>query len=234
MAPEKPSEGSREGSDHPLRRYLVKLATDPGELGRFIKDPEKSMESAGLSDEEQAILKSGNPAAIYGRVAGGPGGAREAYSTPPVTVLVVDVHPGPEGEPETLLVRGPGGPGYGYQEVHPMYPQIHPQQVSYPQIHPQQVSYPQIHPQIYHLHPQLLYHLHPQLVYQPPMIHPYPPPVIHPYHPPVHPQLVYHHPPMVYHHPPVIHPYHPLVHPQLVYHHPPMIYHPHPPPPYGG
>ena len=208
MAPEKPSEGSREGSDHPLRRYLVKLATDPGELGRFIKDPEKSMESAGLSDEEQAILKSGNPAAIYGRVAGGPGGAREAYSTPPVTVLVVDVHPGPEGEPETLLVRGPGGPGYGYQEVHPMYPQIHPQQVSYPQIHPQQVSYPQIHPQLYHLHPQLLYHLHPQLVYQPPMIHPYPPPVIHPYHPPVH--------------------------PQLVYHHPPMIYHPHPHPPYGG
>ena len=213
MAPEKPSEGSREGSDHPLRRYLVKLATDPGELGRFIKDPEKSMESAGLSDEEQAILKSGNPAAIYGRVAGGPGGAREAYSTPPVTVLVVDVHPGPEGEPETLLVRGPGGPGYGYQEVHPMYPQIHPQQV----------SYPQIHPQLYHLHPQLLYHLHPQLVYQPPMIHPYPPPVIHPYHPP-----------MVYHHPPVIHPYHPPVHPQLVYHHPPMIYHPHPHPPYGG
>ena len=195
MAPEKPSEGSREGSDHPLRRYLVKLATDPGELGRFIKDPEKSMESAGLSDEEQAILKSGNPAAIYGRVAGGPGGAREAYSTPPVTVLVVDVHPGPEGEPETLLVRGPGGPGYGYQEVHPMYPQIHPQQV----------SYPQIHPQLYHLHPQLLYHLHPQLVYQPPMIHPYPPPVIHPYHPLVHPQLVYHHPPMIYHphpHPP--------------------------------
>ena len=208
MAPEKPSEGSREGSDHPLRRYLVKLATDPGELGRFIKDPEKSMESAGLSDEEQAILKSGNPAAIYGRVAGGPGGAREAYSTPAVTVLVVDVHPGPEGEPETLLVRGPGGPGYGYQEVHPMYPQIHPQQVSYPQIHPQQVSYPQIHPQIYHLHPQLLYPLHPQLFYQPPMIHPYPPPVIHPYHPPVH--------------------------PQLVYHHPPMIYHPHPHPPYGG
>ena len=195
MAPEKPSEGSREGSDHPLRRYLVKLATDPGELGRFIKDPEKSMESAGLSDEEQAILKSGNPSAIYGRVAGGAGGARGAYSTPPVTVLVVDVHPGPEGEPETLLVRGPGGPGYGYQEVHPMYPQIHPQQV----------SYPQIHPQLYHLHPQLLYHLHPQLVYQPPMIHPYPPPVIHPYHPPVHPQLVYHHPPMIYHphpHPP--------------------------------
>ena len=195
MAPEKPSEGSREGSDHPLRRYLVKLATDPGELGRFIKDPGKSMESAGLSDEEQAILKSGNPAAIYGRVAGGPGGAREAYSTPPVTVLVVDVHPGPEGEPETLLVRGPGGPGYGYQEVHPMYPQIHPQQV----------SYPQIHPQLYHLHPQLLYHLHPQLVYQPPLIHPYPPPVIHPYHPLVHPQLVYHHPPMIYHphpHPP--------------------------------
>ena len=195
MAPEKPSEGSREGSDHPLRRYLVKLATDPGELGRFIKDPEKSMESAGLSDEEQAILKSGNPSAIYGRVAGGAGGARGAYSTPPVTVLVVDVHPGPEGEPETLLVRGPGGPGYGYQEVHPMYPQIHPQQV----------SYPQIHPQIYHLHPQLLYHLHPQLVYQPPMIHPYPPPVIHPYHPLVHPQLVYHHPTMIYHphpHPP--------------------------------
>ena len=101
------------GEEHPLRRYLVKLATDPAELGRFVKDPDSAMESAGLSSEEQAILKSGNQSAIYGRVTGGYGGA------PPVTALVVDVHPGGEGHPETLLVRGPGyGPPMGYH--HPM------------------------------------------------------------------------------------------------------------------
>src|SRR5215831_688658 len=87
MADERRSvEGEPGRAAEKFKAFLVSLATDPAKLGQFIKDPDRTMRAAELSDEEQALLKSGNPAAIYGMLTG--------QSTPaaaPVTVLVVDL-----------------------------------------------------------------------------------------------------------------------------------------------
>src|SRR3954452_12430848 len=73
-------------SDDQLRAFLVELATDPAALGRFVKDAETSMSEGGLSSEDQAVLRSGNPAAINARLASGPGAAGGGPM-----MLVVDV-----------------------------------------------------------------------------------------------------------------------------------------------
>ena len=59
-------------SEDQLRAFLVDVATDPAALGRFVKDPDATMSEAGLSPEDQAVLRSGNPTAINARLAGGP------------------------------------------------------------------------------------------------------------------------------------------------------------------
>src|SRR5262249_42323841 len=95
----KGSEGASEGGeDNPLRDYLVKLATDPAELGRVVKD----LEAAGVSAEDRAVLKSGNPSAIYARLAG----AGASFGGAPVAVLVVDMEAAAEGAEQTPTVRG--------------------------------------------------------------------------------------------------------------------------------
>src|ERR1051326_2202869 len=74
-----------------FRTFLVGLATDPGLLGRFIKDPSTVMGEAGLSANDQAVLHSANPAAIHARLSGAP------QPGAPVTVLVVTVGEGAPG-----------------------------------------------------------------------------------------------------------------------------------------
>jgi hypothetical protein len=43
-----------------LTHFLAKLATEPREYARFLKDPETYMRKAGLSKTNQKVLKSRN------------------------------------------------------------------------------------------------------------------------------------------------------------------------------
>ncbi len=115
-------------TENPLRSFLVALATDHTLLGRFIRDPEAVMGSAGLSADDRAVLKSANPSIIHARLTG-----QVTATAAPVTVLVVDI---PGGEPSIRQV------------IHPQFV-IHPQQI-FPQqvIHPQQIFPQQIFPQM--------------------------------------------------------------------------------------
>jgi hypothetical protein len=163
-------------SDDQLRAFLVDVATDPAALGRFVKDPEATMSEAGLSADDQAVLRSGNPAAINARLAGGPA----AGPSGPM-MLVVDV------AGEQVSVRPIGLPQFVQQFpqlVQQIAPQILPQVT--PQILPQLVQQvaPQILPQVLpQIHPQ---QVHPQLVQL--QVQPLVFPQIHPQQ--VHPQLV--------------------------------------------
>src|SRR4051812_18160964 len=98
---EKKTGQSRDPSDEEssvLRDYLVRLATDPAELGRFVKDPEASMEAAELPARDRVALKSGDPSAIYSRLTG-------AAAMPPVTVLVVDMQAAAEAADAMPRIR---------------------------------------------------------------------------------------------------------------------------------
>ena len=219
--------------------FMVGLATDPGKLGAFMKDPDASMTAASIDAVDQAILKSGNPATIHARLRG----QRFSFTPPgpPIPATILDVNmPKQSGSPESVTadqptVRTQTGfsdlPIQGSSTMFPntplqiappqqVFPQIHPQQV-FPQIHPQQV-FPQIHPQqvFPQIHPQQVFpQIHPQQVF--PQIHPQQVfPQIHPQQvfPQIHPQQVFPqiHPQQVF---PQIHPQQvfPQIHPQQVF-----------------
>jgi len=69
-----------------LRGFLSELATDRKRLGAYIGDPEVSMREAGLTEEEQQLLKSGNLAQINARLVAEQAGGKAA----PVAVVVID------------------------------------------------------------------------------------------------------------------------------------------------
>lgn len=54
-----------------LKKYLVCLAVEPGHFSEFVADPQAAAEKAGLSQEDQAILLSGDQNRIYAAVAAG-------------------------------------------------------------------------------------------------------------------------------------------------------------------
>jgi hypothetical protein len=82
-----PSAAEGPKAEDKLREFLVKLATDHAEFGQFMKDPDASMERAGLSTEEQTLLKSGNAAAINARLTG------KTVPKAPPPLLLVDLSP---------------------------------------------------------------------------------------------------------------------------------------------
>lgn len=47
-----------------LTDFLLELAQDPEKAEAFKKDPDKVMAEAGLSEEDQKLLRSGDPQAI--------------------------------------------------------------------------------------------------------------------------------------------------------------------------
>jgi hypothetical protein len=96
-------------SEDKLSGFLVKLATDHRELGHFIRDPDGSMDQAGLSPQDQALLKSGNAAAINGRLRGQP------VPQAPPPLLLVDM--GPDGKPSVRDVA-PHIVGAAYQPAY--------------------------------------------------------------------------------------------------------------------
>src|SRR5215217_7611861 len=134
-----------------LRSFLVNLATDPARLGEFIRDPDAAMSDIDLDTQDQAALKSGNPAAIYARITG----QEVTAPSQPVTVLVVDlVRASGEDAEDTPVIRGlPTFPQQIFPQVFPQVTplQIAPQQVFpqvFPQVTPLQVAPQQVFPQI--------------------------------------------------------------------------------------
>jgi hypothetical protein len=123
------------GEDGKLRDYLVTLATDPAELGRFVKDAEAAMDAAALPPEDRAVLRSANPGLIYARLSGRvPGMA-------PVTVLVVDMEAAAEGGEEAPRIRsGMASTTGGGVPVFPQWQLIFPQQIFPLQIQPLQIQ----------------------------------------------------------------------------------------------
>jgi hypothetical protein len=196
------------GTADEFRSFLVALATDPGKLGAFIKDPDGSMAAANIDPVDQVILKSGQPWTIHVRLLGQKFWFTPPAPTPTPTVLVVDmtrqIGAGGSDEPEQPTVRAAtafsASANQGSSPMFPNFPQVHPQQV-FPQIHPQQI-FPQVHPQqiFPQIHPQQIFpQIHPQQVF--PQIHPQQIfPQIHPQQifPQIHPQQIF---PQV--HPPV-------------------------------
>ncbi|HWT12755.1 MAG TPA: hypothetical protein VN231_08390 [Allosphingosinicella sp.] len=105
------------GQQGSARSFLVGLATDPARLGAFIKDPDSELERAGVSEADRAILKSGNPAAIYGLI-GGQSAAAAQPQIPPVIILVIDAEAAKEGgEPQLTLRPGAIGGYTGYPAI---------------------------------------------------------------------------------------------------------------------
>jgi len=131
-----------------LRSFLVNLATDPARLGEFIRDPDAAMSDTDLDTQDQAALKSGNPAAIYARITG----QEVTAPSQPVTVLVVDlVRASGEDAEDTPVIRGlPTFPQQIFPQVFPQVTplQIAPQQV-FPQITPLQIAPQQVFPQVF-------------------------------------------------------------------------------------
>lgn len=81
----------RTGSKTSLKDFLSELAINPEKLGSFIHNPEESMKSAQLDEEDQDALKSGFAGMIYARLAGVP--TEEAFGTkgiaPHITMLKI-------------------------------------------------------------------------------------------------------------------------------------------------
>ena len=48
-----------------LNKYLVCLATEPDRYSEFVADPRAALENAGLSEEDRAILLTGDQNTIY-------------------------------------------------------------------------------------------------------------------------------------------------------------------------
>src|SRR5437016_13239208 len=53
-----------------FRDFMIALATDPAQLGAYIKNPDDAMRKAGISDVDQVVLKSGQSWMIHARVSG--------------------------------------------------------------------------------------------------------------------------------------------------------------------
>lgn len=55
-----------------LKRFMVKLASEPDSLADFMRDPRSAMDGAGLLPEEQDIVLSGDQGRIYAAIKGMP------------------------------------------------------------------------------------------------------------------------------------------------------------------
>jgi hypothetical protein len=165
---EAPVTSSEASAPDEFRAFMIALATDPAQLGKFIKDPDAEMQAAGISDVDRVILKSGHSWTINARLSG------QRFSFTPSTpstpaVLVVDMVRAvgaPEAAADQPSVRSQQIlPHQGSSIMFPNSPsQIFPQQI-FP-IHPQQI-FPQIHPQqIFPIHPQQIFpQIHPQQIF---------------------------------------------------------------------
>jgi hypothetical protein len=171
--------------DDQLRDFLVGVATDPAALGRFVKDPETSMSEAGLSAEDQAVLRSGNPGAINARLASGPGAGAGGPMMLVVDVAGDQVNVRPLLQFPQLVLQQPP---LQLQLQPPLQIQQPPLQLQQPPLQIQQPPLQLLLQQPPPVHIQ--WPIHPPIWPPPPPIHwPITPPVWPQVHPPVHPPI---------------------------------------------
>ena len=108
------SEAERPQQENKLRSFLVSLATDAALLGRYIKDPDSTINEAGLSPEDKAVLQTGNPVAIHSRLAG------QTTGMPAATLLVVDMTS--DGTPSIRGAYPTGASYFPQQATQPFLP----------------------------------------------------------------------------------------------------------------
>ena len=72
-----------------LRSFLADLAQNPQRAVELKQDPDGVMQRAGLSSEDQATLRSGDPAAIHALVSQNLGDDPGGTSPPPTIVVVL-------------------------------------------------------------------------------------------------------------------------------------------------
>src|SRR5438270_148038 len=92
-----------------LKHYMVTLATDVDALAAFIMDPIKAIKAAGLTEEEAAVLTSGDQTRIYVALSG---------IKLPVTTQPAAQQDAPASQPE------PATPGSSLQQPSPAYPVV--------------------------------------------------------------------------------------------------------------
>jgi hypothetical protein len=92
-----------------LKHYMVTLATDVDALTAFIMDPIKAIKEAGLTEEDAAVLTSGDQSRIYVALSG--------IKTPVVTQ--------PAAQQSTLASQSASAaPGSATQQPSPAYPVV--------------------------------------------------------------------------------------------------------------
>ncbi len=111
-----PTDTQGEGGGVTLRSFLAELATDRAKLVAYMADPDACMSQAGVSEEQQQVLKSGNLGRLYARMTSEQQGGAET----PALVVVVDVDK-LQGYAQAAKNPVPVQPYYP-----PMYPAIYP------------------------------------------------------------------------------------------------------------
>src|SRR3569832_1600510 len=150
-----------------LLQYLAALANDPSAQHAFGDDPEGALAMSGLSDQDQAVLRTRNSGLIQA-IAGQQAAAALIYKATDPTQLIYATAPQPQPQPQLIYGVGPT------QLIYATQPQPQPQLI-YGVGATQLIYATQPQPQ-----PQLIYGVGAaQLLYAPA---PQPPP---------HPQLIY-------------------------------------------
>ena len=65
----------------PLSRFLASIATDIAFYQKYLEDPDATMREAGLSDADQAALRSRNVQELTDRLCCGPGSSPQLHQT---------------------------------------------------------------------------------------------------------------------------------------------------------
>jgi hypothetical protein len=78
-----------------LKHFLAVLATDPDTLAEYLRNAEEVMNEAGLSPEDIAVLKSGDPAALEALLNRGGPTVATPRPAPAAPVYGAPVPPGP-------------------------------------------------------------------------------------------------------------------------------------------
>jgi len=158
-----------------FKKFLSGLATDPQKLEKFLKNPDRVMKTAGLTKEDQVLLKSGDQAAIHARLSGQPVAANNW------SVSILPVGAAPQGPLSFLLTLQVTIVPLPSAQTTAGGPLVHPPVIVHPPItvtttHPPVVVHPPItvtttHPPVVVHPPITVTTTHPPVTVSPPRPH---------------------------------------------------------------
>src|SRR3569833_36602 len=93
-----------------LLQYLAALANDPSAQQAFGDDPEGALAKSGLSDQDQAVLRTRNSGLIQA-IAGQQAAAALIYKADPTQLIYATA---PQPQPQPQLIYGVGPPQLNY------------------------------------------------------------------------------------------------------------------------